>query len=67
MKYIFIIIGMVTLIVAWLWRTTYRVQQELKQEIPYLEQQTKLLRELIDEPIEETREEMIKNTEKNKG
>ncbi len=67
MKYIFIIIGMVTLIVAWLWWTTYRVQQELKQEIPYLEQQTKLLRELIDEPIEETREEMIKNTEKNKG
>ena len=71
MKYIYIIavilfIGFVGLVGYFLYMLS-REQNELRQDIPYLEQQTKLLQELIDEPIEETREEMIKKADKGKG
>ena len=71
MKYLFIIAwilfsGFIGLM-WYFWYEFSREQKELEREVPYWEQQTKLLRELIDEPIEETRDEMIKKADKGKG
>ena len=71
MKYLYIIaiilfIGFVGL-VGYLLYMFSREQNELRQDIPYWERQTELLQELIDEPVGETREEMIKKADKGKG
>ena len=65
MKYIYLIIACVTLVLAWLAWSAYTIQKELHREVDYTEQQLNLTKELQKE--QEKNIENITNPPPEKG